>query len=158
MHEKHLIGELLFGEKKNSFSYTNQVKGNSIEPSKEVEDMKQPVLIEIEAENEDYYATSEARKKDKERKSLSEEKNEKNQYGSSYDFSYDCNNVFEFAGLQDNNQFLVVNDYEENMEENEDIDEENIESIFMVWSPEEIKYYYELMLQQSVEKDIDHCI
>jgi hypothetical protein len=51
-----------------------------------------------------------------------------------------------------------VNDYEENMEENEAIDEENIESIFMVWSREEIKYYYELMLQQSIEQDIDDCI
>jgi hypothetical protein len=74
-------------------------------------------------------------KKDEERKALLEEKNEKNQYGSSYDFSYDCNNVFECAGLQDNNSFSVVTDYEENMEENEEIDEENIESIFMVWSP-----------------------
>jgi hypothetical protein len=94
MHERHLIDELLFGEKKSSFAYTNKVKDNLIEPSKEVEDMKQPVVIVVEAENEDYYATSEARKKYEERKSLLEEKNEKNQYGSSYDFSYDCNNVF----------------------------------------------------------------
>jgi hypothetical protein len=65
---------------------------------------------------------------------------------------------FECAGLQDNSAFSIVNDYEENMEENEDIDEENIESIFMVWSLEEIKCYYELMLQQSIEKDIDDCI
>jgi len=97
-------------------------------------------------------------KKDEERKALLEEKNEKNQYGSSYDFSYDCNNVFECAGLQDNNSFSVVTNYEENMEENEEIDEENIESIFMVWSLEEIKYYYELMLQQSIEQDIDDYI
>jgi hypothetical protein len=107
--------------------------------------MKQPIVIVAEAENEDYYAISEARKEDQERKSLLEEKNEKNQYGSSYDFSYDCNNVFECAGLQDNSSFSVVTDYEEN-------------SIFMVWSPEEIKYYYELMLQQSIEQDIDDCI
>jgi hypothetical protein len=158
MHEKHLIDEILFGEKKSSFAYTNQVKDNLIDPGKEVEDMKQLVVIAFEDENEYYYATSEAGKKDEERKALLEEKNEKNQYGSSYDFSYDCNNVFECAGLQDNNSFSIVNDYEENMEENEDIDEENIESIFMVWSPEEIKYYYELMLQQSIENDIDDCI
>jgi hypothetical protein len=44
-----------------------------------------------------------------------------------------------------------VTDYEENTEENEEIDEENIESIFMVWRLEEIKYYYELMLQQSID-------
>jgi hypothetical protein len=72
--------------------------------------------------------------------------------------SYDCNNVFECAGLQDNSSFSVVNDYEENMGKNEEIDEENIDSIFMVWIPEEIKYYYELMLQQSIEQDIDNCI
>jgi hypothetical protein len=28
LHEKHLIDELLFGEKKSSFAYTNQVKDN----------------------------------------------------------------------------------------------------------------------------------
>jgi len=44
-----------------------------------------------------------------------------------------------------------VTDYEENMEE-------NIESIFLVWILEEIKYYYELMLQRSIEHDIDDCI
>jgi hypothetical protein len=161
LHEKHIIDELLFGEKRNSFAYTNQVKDNLfvvIEFGKEVEDMKQPVLIVTEAKNEDYYAISEARKEDEERKALLEEKNEKNQYGSSYDFSYDCNNVFECAGLEDNISFSVVTDYEENMEENEEIDEENIESIFMVWIPKEIKYYYELMLQQSIEHDIDDCI
>jgi hypothetical protein len=32
--------------------------------------MKQPVFIEVEAENEDYHATPEARKKDEERKAL----------------------------------------------------------------------------------------
>jgi hypothetical protein len=77
LHEKHIIDDLLFGEKKSSFAYTNQVKDNLIEPSKEVEDMKQPIVIAVEAENEDYYATSEARKKDEERKALLEEKNEK---------------------------------------------------------------------------------
>jgi len=34
------------------------------------------------------------RKKDEERKDLLEDQNEKKQYGSSYDFPYDCNNVF----------------------------------------------------------------
>ena len=77
-----------------------------IKHGKEVEDMKQPVVIVAKPENEDYYATSEARKKDEERKTLLEEQNEKNQYGS----SYDCNNVFECAGLQDNNSFSVVID------------------------------------------------
>jgi hypothetical protein len=176
LHEKHLIDELLFGEKRSSIAYTNQVKDNLfvvIELGKEVEDMKQPVVIATEAENEDYYATSEARKKDEERKTLLEEQNEKNQYGSSYDFSYDCNNVFECAGLQDNNSFSVVTDYEENMKENEEIDEENIESIydensmdigeedaeieeiFMKWSLEEIKFYYELMLQQIDDQKLN---
>jgi hypothetical protein len=50
-----------------------------------------------------------------------------------------------------------VIDYEENMEENEEIDEKNIESIFMVWSSKEIKYY-KSMLQKSIEHDIDDCI
>ena len=27
----------------------------------------------------------------------------------------------------------------------------------MKWSPEEMKYYYELMLQESLEQDIDDC-
>jgi hypothetical protein len=31
LHEKHIIDELLFGEKKSSFAYTNQVKDNLIE-------------------------------------------------------------------------------------------------------------------------------
>ena len=58
MHEKHLIDELLFGEKKISFAYTNQVKDNLLDSGKEVEDVKQLVVIAVEAENEDYYATS----------------------------------------------------------------------------------------------------
>jgi len=56
LHEKHLINELLFGEKRSSFAYTNQVKDNLfvvIEHGKEVEYMKQPVVTTVEAENED---------------------------------------------------------------------------------------------------------
>jgi len=71
--EKHIIDELLFGEKRNTFSYTNPVKDNLfvvIEFGKEVEDMKQLVLIVTEAKNKDYYAISEARKEDEERKDL----------------------------------------------------------------------------------------
>jgi hypothetical protein len=60
-HEKHLIDELLFGEKRSSIAYTNQVKDNMfvvIESGKEVEDIKQPIVIAVEAENKDYYAIS----------------------------------------------------------------------------------------------------
>jgi len=66
--------------------------------------------------------------------------------------------MFLSVGLEDNISFSIVTDYEVNMEENEEIEVENIESIFMVWIPEEIKYYYELMLQRSIEHDIDDCI
>ena len=52
------------GSLRSSFGYTNHVKDNLIEPGKEVEDMKQQVLIGFEVENEDYYGTSETRKKD----------------------------------------------------------------------------------------------
>jgi hypothetical protein len=38
---------------------------------------------------------------------------------SSYEFSYDCNNVFECVGLQNNSSFSLVTDYEENIEKNE---------------------------------------
>jgi hypothetical protein len=58
LHEKHIIDELLFREKRNSFAYTNQV--------------------------------------------------------------------------QDNRSFSLVTDYEVNMEANEEIDKENIKSIFTV--------------------------
>ena len=156
LHEKKLIDELLFGDMRSSFAYKNQVEANLFamtNPSKEVVDMKQPAVIAAEAANEFYYPM-----KDEERKALLEEQNEKYQYGSSYDFSYDHNKNFECAGLQDNDSFSVVTDYEEEMEETEEIDEENIESIFMVWNPKEIKYYYELMLQQSIEQDTDDCI
>lgn len=159
--ENHLIDELLFGEKRSTFAYTNQVEDNLfavIELGKEVEDKKQPVVIATEVSNEDYFPIEEEGRKDEQMKALLEEKNEKNQYGSSYDFSYDHNNVLECVGLQDNNPFSVVIDYEEDMEENEEIDEENIKSIFMVWSIEEIKYYYEFMLQKYIEQDIDDCL
>jgi hypothetical protein len=75
LHEKHIIDELLFGEKTNSFAYTNQVKDNLfvvIELGKEVEDMKKPILIVTKAKNEDYYEISEARNEDEERKTLLE--------------------------------------------------------------------------------------
>jgi hypothetical protein len=52
LHEKHLIDELFLGEKRSSFAYTKQVKDNPfvvIEHGKEVEDTKQPAVIEVEA-------------------------------------------------------------------------------------------------------------
>ena len=78
LHEKHLIDDFLFGEKRSSFAYKNQVKGKLfivIKPSNEVEDMKQPTAIEAEAAIEDQYATKEVGRKDEERKDLLEEKN-----------------------------------------------------------------------------------
>ena len=43
-------------------------------------------------------------------------------------------------------------------EEEEDcIIDIEIELVFIKWSLEEIKYYYELMLQESLEQDIDNC-
>ena len=42
-------------------------------------------------------------------------------------------------------------------EEEDCITDIEIESVFIKWSPKEIKYYYELMLQESLEQDIDNC-
>jgi hypothetical protein len=45
-------------------------------------------------------------------------------------------------------------DYDEDCmdtEEEDCITDIEIESVFIKWSPEEIKYYYELMLQESLE-------
>lgn len=36
-----------------------------------------------------------------------------------------------------------------------DVEKENFNEIFMYWSPEEIKFYYELMLQWIYNKKID---
>jgi hypothetical protein len=52
-------------------------------------------------------------------------------------------------------------DYDEDCmdtEEEDCITDIEIESVFIKWSPEEIKYYYELMLQESIEQDIVDCI
>ena len=52
-------------------------------------------------------------------------------------------------------------DYDEDCmdtEEEDCITNIEIESVFIKWSPEEIKYYYELMLQESLEQDSADCI
>ena len=43
-------------------------------------------------------------------------------------------------------------------EEQDCITNIEIESFFMKWSPEGMKYYYELIMQESLEQDIDDCI
>ena len=48
-------------------------------------------------------------------------------------------------------------DYMDTEEEEDCIINVEIESFFIKWSPEEMKYYYELMLQKSLERDIDDC-
>jgi hypothetical protein len=164
LHEKHLINELLFGEKRSSFAYTNQVEDNFIVAEKE------------EKEDEE----------EKNQKALLEEKNENSK--NCFDILM---NAFECAGFTkeecDVEHLGEVRDkfdeelklikewfqkpycdecketlhYDEDCmdtEEEEDcITDIEIESFFMKWSPEEIKYYYELMLQESLEQDIDDC-
>jgi hypothetical protein len=44
------------------------------------------------------------------------------------------------------------------IEEEDCITDIEIESVFIKWSREEIKYYYELMLQESLEQDSADCI
>ena len=157
MHEKHLIDELLFGEKSGSLACTNQVEDNF-----------------IVAEKGD--------KEEKNQKVLLEEQNEKSK--NCIDILM---NVFECAGFTkeecDVKHLVEVRDkfdeelkwlqkpycdecketleYDEDCmdtEEEEDcITNIEIESFFMKWSPEEMKYYYELMLQESLEQDIDDC-
>jgi hypothetical protein len=165
MHEKHLIDELLFGEKNGPLAYTNQVEDNFIVAEKE------------EKEDEE----------EKNQKALLEEQNE-----MSKNCIDTLMNVFECAGFtkeecdvkhlgevpdkfDEELEFIEewlqkpyydeckeTLDYDEDCmdtEEEEDcITDIEIESVFIKWSPEEIKYYYELMLQESVEQDIVDCI
>ena len=83
MHEKHLIDELLFGEKSCLPPYTNHMQDNMFaltELAKEVEDMIQPTM---------------SAKKDEGSKGLSKVHDDKNQYG----FVYESNIVFECANI-----------------------------------------------------------
>ena len=157
MHEKHLIDELLFGEKSGSLACANQVEDKF-----------------IVAEKGD--------KKEKNQKALLEEKNEKSK--NCIDILM---NVFECAWFTkeecDVKHLVEVRDkvdeelkwlqkpycdecketleYDENCmdtkEEQDCITNIEIESFFMKWSPEGMKYYYELILQESLEQDIDDC-
>jgi len=65
--------------------------------------------------------------------SLKEGKNEKNEYSSYYNILCNLDKVYEYAGEKLD---------EEDM--NEDVNEEYIESIFMKWNSDEIRFYYEL--------------
>lgn len=84
MHEKHLIDELLFGEKSCLPPYTNQMQNNMFaatkELTKEVEDMNQPTM---------------SAKKNEGSKALSKDHDDKNQYG----FVYESNIVFECVDI-----------------------------------------------------------
>jgi len=81
---------------------------------------------------------------EKNQKALLEEKNENSK--NCFDILM---NVFECADYITDTKF-----------ESMDIEDEDseVEEIFMKWSPEEIKFYYELKLQESIEQDIDDCI
>lgn len=83
MHEKHLIDELLFGEKSCLPPYTNQMQDNmnaATELAKEVEDMNQPTM---------------SAKENEEKKVLFKEHNDKNQCG----YFYESNVVFKCADI-----------------------------------------------------------
>jgi hypothetical protein len=164
MHEKHLIYELLFGEKSGPLTYTTQVEDNFIVAEKK--------------EKEDEH--------ERNQKALLEEQNENSK--NCFDILM---NVFECAGFakeecdvkhlgevplkfDEELEFIeewLQKPYYDECKETLDYDEEcmdteeedcitdiEIESVFRKWSPEEIKYYYELMLQESLEQDSTDCI
>jgi hypothetical protein len=163
MHEKHLIDELLFGEKNGPLAYTNQVEDNFTVAEKEEKD-----------------------EQERNQKALLEEKNEMSK--NCFDILM---NAFECAGFtkeecdvkhlgevphkfDEELEFIeewLQKPYYDECKETLDYDEEcmdteeedcitdiEIESVFRKWSPEEIKYYYELMLQESLEQDSADCI
>ena len=73
---------------------------------------------------------------------IRKEQKEENQYGSCYNFLYQIDKLFEYAGEKPK---------EEDEDMDEDFNEDQFETIFMQWSFEEIRFYFELMWKQSID-------
>jgi hypothetical protein len=162
MHEKHLIDELLFGEKNGPLAYTNQVEDNFIVAEKEDEqERNQKALLEEQKENSkncfdilmNAFECAGFAKEECDVKHLGE---------VPHKFDEELEFIEEWLQKPYYDECKETLDYDEDCmdtEEEEDcITDIEIESVFRKWSPEEIKYYYELMLQESLEQDSADCI
>jgi hypothetical protein len=164
MHEKHLIYELLFGEKNCPLAYTNQVEDNFIVAEKEEKEdeheRNQKALLEEKTENSkncfdilmNAFECAGFAKEECDVKHLGE---------VPHKFDEELEFIEEWLQKPYYDECKETLDYDEDCmdtEEEDCITDIEIESVFIKWSPEEIKYYYELMLQESVEQDIVDCI
>jgi hypothetical protein len=164
MHEKHLIDELLFGEKNGPLAYTNQVEDKfTVAEKEEKEDEQetnQKALLEEKTENSkncfdilmNAFECAGFMKEECDVKHLGE---------VPHKFDEELEFIEEWLQKPYYDECKEALDYDEDCmdtEEEDCITNIEIESVFIKWSPEEIKYYYELMLQESVEQDIADCI
>jgi hypothetical protein len=164
MHEKHLIDELLFGEKNGPLAYTNQVEDNFIvaekEEKEEEQERNQKALLEEKTENSkncfdilmNAFECAGFAKEECDVKHLGE---------VPHKFDEELEFIEEWLQKPYYDECKETLDYDEecmDTEEEDCITDIEIESVFRKWSPEEIKYYYELMLQESLEQDSADCI